>query len=214
MLPLLLDMTDRLAVVIGSGPVGRRKLGVLLEAKARVRWVSIVPHVDLALTNSGVTERIIGPYQSHYLDGADFVFAAATDEVNAVVVADAIARRIWVNSASDPQSGNFFVPAVVRRGDLVIAIGTGGNAPAVAANIREKFELEFDDAWGTWIEFLGRCRRTILATVADPSKRARIFERLSDLHWVDRLRAEGSHAVESAVRRIVAEIGCSETRGE
>src|SRR5437899_1538396 len=141
MLPLFLQLTGRQGVVIGGGSVGRRKAKALCEAGARVRLVCLEgrskefssPHV----------EWITAPYHCDHLTDADLVFAAATPEVNRQVVADAKARGIWVNSASDPECGDFSLPSVVRQGDFVLAIGTGGAAPALAREVRRKLEGEF-----------------------------------------------------------------------
>src|SRR4051794_13281210 len=122
MFPVFLELTERLVVVIGGGPVGRRKATALLDAGARVRLVCL----EAASEIHSHLEWRAEPYRAEHLDGATLVFAAAVADVNRRVVADARARGLWVNCADEPDDGDFIVPAVVRRGQLLVAIGTGG----------------------------------------------------------------------------------------
>src|ERR1051325_8464355 len=99
MFPLFVNLQGRLCLVVGGGEVGRRKRLALLEAGARVRWVC--PQADPLESPSPRLEQVIEPYHPKHLDGVSLVIAAATPEVNRQVVADARARGLWVNSATD-----------------------------------------------------------------------------------------------------------------
>jgi precorrin-2 dehydrogenase / sirohydrochlorin ferrochelatase len=201
MFPVFLNLTDRLCVVIGGGSVGRRKITALLESGAAVRTVCLEnrpPDWD-----SSRLEWLTQPYVAEHLDGAALVFAAATPEVNQRVVRDARSRGVWVNAADDPWSGDFFVPATVRREDFVLAIATGGAAPALAQAVRTLLESQFDEAFGRWVALLRELRPIVLATVADARQRRTLFADLCRWEWLEQLRREETSAVRAAM---VAEI--------
>src|SRR4051794_33908637 len=110
-----LDLRGKSALVVGLGVVGRRKAAGLIEAGARV--VGVDPRADPDLGPTGLIVRR-EPYRAEHLAGAALAIAAATAEVNQTVVADARAAGIWVNAASESESGDFRVPATWRSGPL------------------------------------------------------------------------------------------------
>jgi precorrin-2 dehydrogenase/sirohydrochlorin ferrochelatase len=205
MFPLFLNLTDRLVLVVGGGPVGRRKSAAALAAGARVRLVCLEPRP--ADETHPALDWQTETYTATHLDGAALAFAAATREINARVVADARARGVWVNSATDPEAGDFFLPAVVRRGDVVLAVGTGGAAPALAREIRRRLEEQFDDAFSRWADLLAELRPIVQDRVPDAERRRLLLERWSQWIWLERLRRDGIQCVREEWLRDLREAG-------
>jgi siroheme synthase-like protein len=140
--PITLVDLEHGAVVIGGGAVATRKVRGLLDAGARV--TVIAPQFTRELTDLAHAPRVTlihRAYQSGDLCDARLVIAATNDpQVNQAVYDEARARGILVNVADDPAHCTFHVPAIVRRGNLAIAISTGGASPALAKRLREEIE--------------------------------------------------------------------------
>lgn len=136
--PVFLDMEGRRTVVVGAGPVALRKTRGLVEAGAHVSVVAPRFHPEF---DGLPIERIQREFVDADLDGAALVFAA-TDvrAVNRRIGELARARGIPANIADAPDECGFIVPARVRRGEVQIAISTGGRSPAMAAELRAKLE--------------------------------------------------------------------------
>jgi precorrin-2 dehydrogenase / sirohydrochlorin ferrochelatase len=193
--PLFLDLTDKRVVIVGGGPVGQRKATQVYQAGG------LLTIVDPALPASAYI--ISEPYRPEHIADAHLVFACATPEVNARVVADAAARRIWANAATDPDAGDIFLPAVVRSGDLTIAVSTGGASPALARRIREKLEAEFDDSFDVWVNLLAEMRPLVLSSMSDAERRRALLDDLADWRWLDRIRTDGWTATREAMLDVV-----------
>jgi precorrin-2 dehydrogenase/sirohydrochlorin ferrochelatase len=197
MLPVFLDLNGRRVAVVGGGAVGRRKAAAARAAGASVRVIDPAPR-PAELTDPGL-EWVAEPYRPEHLDGAALVFAAATEGVNAAVVADAAARGIWVNSATRPEGGDFILPASLAVGGLTVAVGTGGAAPALARRVRDRLAGQLDPAYADWVAVLGRVRRVVLDAVADEPTRRQLLDRFADWPWLERIRSEGPDVVLSAM---------------
>src|SRR5262249_30290683 len=147
--PLFLRLDGRLAVVVGGGTVGRRKARGLLEGGGRVRLVCREPRPSDE--PSPHLEWLCEPYPAGHLDGAELICAAATPQVNRQVVEDAQAHGVWVCSATEPDEGDFQTASTIRRGDLTVALGTGGAAPALTRALRRRMEATLDEQFGEWL---------------------------------------------------------------
>ena len=163
--PVFLELTGRRCLVVGGGPVAERRIDGLLAAGAPVTVIS--PALTPALAALAAAGRIRHEprgYRPGDLAGFDLAFTATdTGEVNGAVAAEARQRGVWVNAADDPAHCTFILPALVRRGDLTVAVATGGTSPALARAVREELETYFTPEYATLAEIAGEARRELRA---------------------------------------------------
>lgn len=188
--PIVIEMTDRPVLVIGGGAVAERKVEGLLAAGARV--TVLAPALTarlLAWVREGRIGHVGRAYRTGDLEGYRVAFAATDDgQVNAAVAGEARERAVWLNAADDPGHSDFILPSVLRRGDLVVAVTTGGASPALARAVREELEAHLTEEYADLASLVAEVRRTVRQR-PDPPK-AEAWRRALD----DRLRrlvAEG-----------------------
>ncbi len=180
--PIFLELTGRRAVVIGGGAVAVRKAQSLLASGARL--VVVAEHADdvlTALCQGTKAELIRSRYSKNYLIGAVLAIAATNSrQLNRQIYKDCQELEILCNVVDEPQLADFFVPAVVKRGDLQIAVGTEGRFPAFAGHIRKKLERIFTDKHGEFLTELQSLRKRIIKGVPDPADRKVLLGQLAD----------------------------------
>ncbi|HJR19953.1 MAG TPA: bifunctional precorrin-2 dehydrogenase/sirohydrochlorin ferrochelatase [Actinomycetota bacterium] len=188
--PAILLLDGRLAVVIGGGQVAERKVRTLRDAGAKVRLVSdsLTPRLrDLA--ESGEIELVERRYTRGDLAGAVVAVAATDDEeVNRGVYAEATESGIPVNVVDNTALCTFIAPSIIRQGELVIAISTGGAAPALAVRIRERLEREFGEEYARFLDLTAELRDTVKVP-GDQDERAKAWYRVIDSDVMDLVRA-------------------------
>ena len=154
--PVFLRLAGMPVVVVGGGGVAASKLEGLLEAGARVTVVA--PAICAAIrAQSGVT-LVEANFRPAHLSGARWVVAAATPAVNREVAEAAAARGLFVNAVDDTAAATAYLGGVVRRGDVEIAISTGGLAPALAGLLREALDAVLPHDLERWIEIAKQAR--------------------------------------------------------
>jgi precorrin-2 dehydrogenase/sirohydrochlorin ferrochelatase len=180
--PIFLELGGRRAVVIGGGTVAVRKAQSLLAAGARV--VVIAPHIDkmmAALCKSKNAELIKAKYSKEYLTEAVLVIAATNDnELNRQIYKDCQELEVLCNIVDVPELCDFYVPAIVQRGDLQIAVSTEGHCPAYAGHIRKKLEKIFTEEHGRFLAELQAIREKIIEKVPEPAARKTVLGLLVD----------------------------------
>ena len=161
--PILVDLAGRPVVVVGGGAVAERRVHGLLAAGARVRVVT--PRVGeglAAVAARGEVSVEPRPYRTGDLAGAALAVAATDDpEVNRLVAADGRAAGVPVNRADDADGGDVTVPAVLRRGDLTVAVATSGRTPGLAGALRRRLEGDFGPEWAELVELLAADRAAL-----------------------------------------------------
>jgi precorrin-2 dehydrogenase / sirohydrochlorin ferrochelatase len=161
--PIFLELNGRSCVVIGGGTVAERKVEELLAMGSRVTVISPAITDGLReLLAHGSIRHVERAYQEGDLVDCDLVFAATEDRaVNAAAFREARARRIWINSADDAAYCDFILPGVVRRGDLAVAVSTGGVSPAATRAIREELDHYFTGDYARFVQIAGEVRRQL-----------------------------------------------------
>jgi precorrin-2 dehydrogenase/sirohydrochlorin ferrochelatase len=178
--PIFAVIEDKPCLVVGGGAVGERKVQDLLASGAKVTVVSKTLTPALAdLASQGEIVYLSEDFVDNQVEGMALVMAATDDpKVNAHVSAAAQARAIWVNVADEPEHCTFIVPAQVRRGDLTLAISTGGASPALARQVREDLQQHFGPEYGPYLDLLKRVRARLLSERRAHPDNADLFHRL------------------------------------
>ncbi len=175
--PIFLKLEDQLCVVVGAGRVAERRVRGLCDAKARVRVVGITATKGiLKLADEGAIHLDQRAFEPSDLNGSAIVIAATDHvDVNRAVQAAAKCRGILFCGADRHTDSDFIVPAVVRRGDLQVAISTGGNSPAYARLLRREIEAFWDD--GQLLDLMADLRRRVYARFPNAPERRQAFWR-------------------------------------
>jgi precorrin-2 dehydrogenase/sirohydrochlorin ferrochelatase len=155
-------MTGRRCLVIGGGTVAERKIAGLLEAGAAVTVIS--PDISeniVRWSKQNAVNFIARRYRPGDLAGYEIVFVATDDkEVNGAAYVEGRERGVWVNAADDPTHCDFILPSVLRRGDLTVAVSSGGSSPELARTIREELEFYFTGEYELLTKLAGKSGRS------------------------------------------------------
>jgi precorrin-2 dehydrogenase len=179
--PMFLKLSGRECLVVGAGRIGEPKIESLLQAEARVRVVA--PRASRKVTVQALGGWILWEPRKFIPTDLDRVFlvVAATNShrVNQQIFREAQRRNVLCNVVDDPPHCDFYYPAIVRRGQLQIAISTGGQSPSLAQRLRQELEQQFGPEYETWVEQLGEARRQLLAHSLPPRRRKALLHQLA-----------------------------------
>ncbi len=180
--PIFLELSGRRVVVVGGGVVAVRKAQALLAAGARLVVVAErIDNMPTALCRNKNAELIKSKYSKDYLAEAVLAIAATNNhKLNRRIYKDCQELEVLCNVVDEPELCDFFVPAVVKRGDLQIAVGTEGHCPAYAGHIRKKLEEIFTEKHGQFLAELETLRKQIIEGVSEPSGRKALLGKLAD----------------------------------
>jgi len=195
--PVCLNVTGKKCIVVGGGEVGERKVKRLVECGANVVVVGkmLTPTLK-TMTGEGRIAHIDADYDETHIHGAFLVIGATDrDEVNERISRQAREKNILVNIVDDPARCDFILPSLLQRGDLLIAISTGGKMPALARRLREELEGHYGPEYATLLTILGELRKEVIARGYSSPKNKRLFtalvndilQHIREKNW-DRLR--------------------------
>jgi len=163
-LPIFLKTEGRTAVIVGGGEIGRRKMQLLAKAAIRIKVIEKEAGGELKRLAGEIGAEVVNqPYQKELIEGAAIVIAATDDrQLNERIAADCRDMKILCNVVDCPELCDFYMPAVIRRKDLITAIGTTGKCPALASSLREKLEGIITEEYGEFLEELDKLRSKVL----------------------------------------------------
>lgn len=188
--PIFLNLYERRCLVVGGGPVAERKVKNILEGGGLVRLVS--PRVTSALDDLAAQQRLeweARNYVTADLAGVFLAFICTDDyQINRSIAEDCRKRAIIVNVVDDPSNCDFFVPSLIRRDSLVIAISTEGRSPLFSRRLREELDELIPQDYGNLVEGLGRMRDYIKSRIADTKSRQAVYKLLLQPAILDLLR--------------------------
>jgi precorrin-2 dehydrogenase / sirohydrochlorin ferrochelatase len=179
--PMFVKLEGKRCLVVGAGKVGEPKIGGLIETGARVHVVAL--EASEAVHQWARTKRItleIRAFTPADLDGTFLaIVATASRDLNSSIYHQAQRRGILCNVVDVPEYCDFYYPAVVRRGDLQIAISTNGQSPSLAQKLRQQLERQFGPGYARWVAELGETRKLVLASDLDPKRKSDLLHSLA-----------------------------------
>lgn len=206
--PISLEVSGRRAVVIGDDAVRHGKVEPLLAAGAQVTVLAVQPERRLARLEGEPRVQVHRrSWRPSDLDGAFVCVATDPDpSVRADIHRAGRERGVLVNMVDDIPNCDFAFPAIVRRGDLVLAVSTGGRSPALARRLREDLQERFGPEWAEALDVLGEARTETLPVLPDIADRSRRWSSALDVEELLELVREGrsDQARERLVERLLA----------
>jgi precorrin-2 dehydrogenase / sirohydrochlorin ferrochelatase len=192
--PMFVKLEGKRCLVVGAGGVGEPKIGGLIDTGACVHVIALeASDAVKGWAQAGKIRLELRAFSVGDLDGALLaVVATASRALNGSIYREAQRRGVLCNVVDDPEYCDFYYPAVVRRGDLQIAISTSGQSPSLAQKLRQQLERQFGPGYARWIAELGETRKLVLASDLDPERKSALLHSLASREAVKAALVEES----------------------
>jgi len=190
--PMFVKLEGRQVLVVGAGNVGEPKIAGLLETGVRIRVVALQASPAVReWAREGKIELELRAFAAADLAGT-FLAVVATNSrtLNERVYREAQKRNVLCNVVDVPDLCDFFYPAVVRRGDLQIAVSTAGQSPSLAQKIRQQLDKQFGPGYAAWVAELGETRKLIFASDLDKERKLQLLHSLASREALEAALAE------------------------
>jgi len=199
--PMFLKLEGRHCLVVGAGNIAEGKIAGLVETGARVRVVAThaLPTVS-KWADAGQIELQLRPFSDDDLKDVFLaVVGTSSPDVNQRIYLEAHRRGVLCNVVDVPELCDFYYPAVVRRGDLQIAISTNGQSPALAKRLREQLEQQFGPGYADWVAELGKARKLVMTGDLPPERKRELLLSLASPEAAEAAISAQSKATEEAL---------------
>ncbi|MDY0361531.1 MAG: bifunctional precorrin-2 dehydrogenase/sirohydrochlorin ferrochelatase [Desulforegulaceae bacterium] len=203
--PIYLNLCRKKILVVGGGSVALRKTKRLLDAKAFVKVVAPLFHEGFETIRSN-ENLVLNLKTFEEKDALDvfLVFAATDDrELNFIISEFCETRGILCNIVDNPEKSGFIVPSCIKRGDLMLAVSTGGKSPALSRKLRKDLEKEFGDEYEIFLYFLGEIRNAILEKRRGNPENRDIFREMVFGNLLSSIKNKDIEGIETELRQIL-----------
>jgi precorrin-2 dehydrogenase/sirohydrochlorin ferrochelatase len=191
---MFLKLDGKSCLVVGAGKVGEPKIGGLIDAGARIRVIALQASETVqGWAQAGKISLELRAFDARDLDGSFLaIVAMASRALNGSIYREAQRRGVLCNVVDVPEYCDFYYPAVVRRGDLQIAISTNGQSPSLSQKLRQQLERQFGPGYAQWVAELGETRKLVLASDLDPERKSELLHSLASREAVKAALAESA----------------------
>jgi precorrin-2 dehydrogenase/sirohydrochlorin ferrochelatase len=192
--PMFLKLEGKRCLVVGAGKVGEPKIGGLIDTGARVHVIALEASeaVRQWAKDGKITLELRAFSKSDLAETFLAVIATSSRVLNESIYREAQRRGVLCNVVDVPEYCDFYYPAVVRRGDLQIAISTNGQSPSLSRKLRQQLERQFGPGYAEWVAELGETRRLVLASDLDPQRKGDLLRSLASREALKAALAERS----------------------
>jgi precorrin-2 dehydrogenase / sirohydrochlorin ferrochelatase len=226
LLPIFLKLEGRRVLVVGNSAIAEAKIAGLLDTRAEIRVVT-GRNRDVARNCELLRNETFGSWAHAGLISLEerefvvqdlervFLVVVATEfaELNETISSEARTRGVLCNVVDVNDECDFYYPAVVERGDLQIAISTGGQSPSLAQRLRKQLEAQFGFGYAEWVRQLGETRREALKSELSPERKRALLQSLASREaFKAALDAERAQAREAAENSAGDEAAAKEVR--
>ncbi|MDQ0203917.1 precorrin-2 dehydrogenase/sirohydrochlorin ferrochelatase family protein [Pectinatus haikarae] len=209
MYPVNLILDEKACVVVGGGEVAYRKIEGLLSAAAAV--TVIAPDITeklFSMYEKGLFAWVKKSYEDGDIKGF-FLAVCATDdeEINRRVAAEAKKEGILINVVDRLSLCDFAMPAVIRRGDLLVTSSTNGKSPAMAREIRRELEKFLDAGYAPFIEIMAGLRKEAMTVIPTFREREEFWRSTLDENILKMVREGKLGEAEDKIRNAISSFG-------
>ncbi len=192
--PMFMKLTGKRCLAVGAGKVGEPKIGGLIDTGACLHVVAVkATETVREWAKEGKIALELRAFAETDLDGTFLaVVATASRTLNGFIYREAQRRGVLCNVVDDPEYCDFYYPAVVRRGDLQIAISTNGQSPSLSQRLRQQLERQFGPGYAQWVAELGETRKLVLASDLDPQRKRELLHSLASREALEAALAQDS----------------------
>jgi len=182
--PFFIDLAEKHCLIIGGGEVAYRKIHTLLEFEVTIHVVALdlSEKIKRLKENHPLGEYLIinqREYNEDDFKGVFFVIAATDDiAVNHKIAQICKDKNILINAVDQKDDCSFYFSSLIKKGEIIAGISSGGNSPVLAKNIRKKIEECIPDYYNDLNKQMGEIREYVKQRIKTQNERKKCLEEI------------------------------------